>query len=104
MKTSTILRRARALIEDPERWCQYGYRDGNKRCALAALGVRFVKKSGISIVPARSRDAYDSLVQASGYEFGTEYISQVNDNSGHAAVMDLYDIAISAAMSDEEAR
>lgn len=92
--TADVLRRAKALIADPEDWCQ-GYREGWdgdrwRRCAVGALGAAKADL-GLLCFNAPNRALCDAMPK-------TYYaVAEFNDASTHADVMALYDRAIAAA-------
>lgn len=98
MKTSEVLIKAQELIRDPGKWCQGAFERDGAYCALGALGWRFRCVDRIpneGVVYEYLQPIVDALV-------GRHWtVSSYNDSHSHADVMDLFDIAISAAMSDE---
>jgi hypothetical protein len=59
---ATTLRSAKALIADPENWCQHALkRDGHRRCAVHA----FFSVGGAPPTTMAGRVAWDSLLKAS---------------------------------------
>lgn len=90
MKVSRVLQDARWRIRKPSLWCKHFVRIGNKRCAVGAL-------------PPPSSFRYGSSRQALIDVLPPGYvnISDFNDAHQHADVLALYDVAISAALSDE---
>jgi hypothetical protein len=94
-----VLRAARKLIEDPEHWTTAALaRDANGKevppdageavrwCAYGACVV--VSRSGLLM--DLSQRALEKAASASG----GGGVEAVNDNDGHAAVLELYDTAI----------
>ncbi len=106
MKPSEALQAARALIEDRGNWCKGALMirtlDGHeRRCAFGAANA---------VPGGMSFPACDYLTRAAEAVVDDRYdpkkhnpVTHINDECGHAAVMDLYDVAISAALSDEAA-
>jgi hypothetical protein len=109
-----VLREARALIADPDRWCQ-GYEavDANgvfidstapqavRWCALGALG-RVANRRQLR--STEMLDVDEALDEASRLYGKT--VDHVNDEDGHAAVLRVYDAAIAdveAALERERA-
>lgn len=97
MKTSDILQRARALIEDERNWCTGQYFKGKRMCAVGAIQRAHVSAVDYLHPVLATLDN----VTTSVCDSATSRVHDVNDKYGHVAVMELYDIAISAAMSDE---
>lgn len=98
MKASEILQKARARIEDPCNWCQEELRIGRRRCALGAIGLPDARQIDSWLFSAARVVIGDRPM---GNRFNE--VTFVNDVDGHAAVLEMYDIAISMAMSDEAA-
>ncbi len=103
-EVAAVLRDARALIEDPERWTKRGFVSYNavgleSYCALGAVAE--LKISGKRIPTADRADAWYSLAVAAG---GTHWsaVGYFNDgpDTSHADVLALFDRAI----ADEEGR
>ena len=96
-----IIERARELIEDEHHWCR-GYLavDGDgisadptgpqavKRCALAALIAAAYQ------LTSNRRWAYDLALNALRPRCGSNTVVLVNDHTGHAAVLALFDAAV----------
>lgn len=111
MKTSTRLKRARELIANKRNWTVRTFaRDRNKAsCSIysrratcfCAGGALMRVSRGLSYEPYRTVREY--LIDAAYLEFG-KGVTVVNDRCGHAAVLRMYDIAISMALSDEAER
>ena len=108
--TADKLRRAKALIEDPENWCQGIYArdakglalksrevatDGVAFCAIGAL-VRATQNRDVVWVDGKETK---KLWEAAKELFG-HAPARVNDNLGHAAVMHMYERAIELAEQD----
>ena len=102
MNTLEILKAARALIEDPERWCQgveavnaagdpvAAVTEGACRwCAVGALG-RTAPQGGLGLL-----DAFRGHLRALGYSGDCfNDLVLLNDNVGHDAVLAAFDAAI----------
>lgn len=106
-----VLVRARARIEDPSRWCRFGYAEdgvGNRALATDSVSTRFCALgSVIAELGADRRDAFQReivgyLSRSSDELFG-ELPARVNDYRGHAAVMAIYDRAINRTLDEEAA-
>ena len=82
---------AKARIADPENWWDGRSRIGNRRCAQSAI-----------VGHGMLNGAWDALKTSSRLLFDRPLPRQVNDdpNLGHSAVMQLYDHAISRALSE----
>lgn len=99
MKPSETLQRARALIEDYDRWCTGTFRRGARRCVEGA----FSKVSGGDLgEPASYGVGWTYVDELARAEWGMPAYA-VNDECGHLSVLRLLDWATSAALSDEAA-
>lgn len=87
MKISRVLQEARWRIRKPDLWCQGFMRIDNRSCAVGAL-------RGDSRL-----ESWDALHDA--LPPGWPGVAGFNDSNQHADVLALYDVAISAALSDE---
>jgi hypothetical protein len=100
--TKEVLIRAKSLIEDPKHWAQnyYAYSaegtmtgvDSEDAVSWCALGATFKMTNG-------EADLASELLQAASVDLfsdGYDVIS-VNDELGHASVMQMYDKAIELA-------
>jgi hypothetical protein len=98
-----ILERARALIENERHWCPgdlardgYGFpvspTDGSatQRCALGALVAAAHEFTGDADL------AHHFAATAMRPLVGATSLSHLNDTQGHAAVRELFDLAIAA--------
>ena len=98
-----VLERARALIEDERHWCRgelardavglsVGPTDGSavKRCALGALVAAACE------VTSDPRLAHELALTAMRPLVGTTSLTHINDVEGHAAVLILFELAITA--------
>ena len=99
MNTKEVLIKARELISDPNNWTAHAYaRDAKGErveinspaaCKFCALGA-VQRVIGRPHDPSLSRKAWNALhEQTSDYS-----VASVNDNEGHAAVMEMFDKAI----------
>lgn len=99
MKSSDRLQSARARIEDPKNWCQGVFVDEDGRyCAIGALadwGSSEHSDHELGILNMAS------VAFEMPFAFDETFAHDVNDRLGHSAVMDMYDVAISMALSDE---
>lgn len=106
MKTSTLLQRAKGRIENREHWCVGELAtdvrgeptlptadDSWRWCALGAINAESGK--------VHQSPAMEVLELIAGGDLEVDSVVEVNDVFGHEAVMQLYDCAISAALSDE---
>lgn len=98
--TIEILKAARELIADPNRWCQDVYaRDATGKdvvpddpaaCQWCALGAieRF------SEPPSYALEAIAALIPDRSLPAARMQVPDVNDTDGHAAVLEMFDAAI----------
>jgi len=115
VKTSEVLLRARALIEDPRNWTVGVYRvekNGHLRhCAVGAHSVILGFPADMALrTPGEHSETcgWEHLLGAAAHvgmmdPFRTCGVEPetINDNFGHNAVLEMFDIAISMALSDE---
>lgn len=100
MKLSTLLRRARQRIDHPCKWTRGHFvAPGGAVCALGALGFR----GGFEPERGRKNDAARLLGEAASAVVPGAGVVDINDTRGYRYVMEMYDIAISMALSDEAA-
>lgn len=103
MKTSEVLKAAKARIATPETWTQDVFAKDNEGCEImgySRFAVCFCSIGAIQAVTSKGRD------------FGAEYylnrqtygnIAKFNDSHTHEEVMAAWDRAIAAAEADEAA-
>jgi hypothetical protein len=104
---SDLLRNAKSLISNPERWCQgaHSLRANGAHClgsdpdAVAWCAGGAVWRIG-SDNPAVRDEALRILTLAARETFGEDHLA-VNDRLGHAAVMRMLDVAIRLADEKE---
>ena len=89
------LRRAKALIDTPEKWCQGTRRNDDGQ--LCARGAMLVAIRGNTSEPYRLTGPARKYLRLAAKERG--YFSEVylNDGCDHAAVMRMFDLAIALA-------
>jgi hypothetical protein len=86
LSTAEVLRRARKVIEDPERWTQGAYsRDGGKRCAAGAIYCQDAPVDDRAV-------AYSVLWAVVGSR-----VEGFNDSHSHTEVLAAFDKAIAEA-------
>ena len=90
-----VLRRAKALIDTPEKWCQGARR--NDEGQLCARGAMLVATLGNTSGPYRLTGPARKYLRLAAQEQG--YFSEVylNDGCDHATVMGMFDRAIALA-------
>jgi plasmid maintenance system killer protein len=96
------LRAGRARIADPADWCQRQLTDGRRYCAIGALYADVPCLTAADATPAENHlrePVRVAFSQAADELFGL-WPMHVNDDLGHAAVLQVYDRAITV----EEAR
>ena len=93
-----VLRRAKALIDTPDKWCQGARR--NDEGQLCARGAILVATCGSTSGPYRLTGPARLYLRLAAQEQG--YFSEVylNDGCDHAAVMGMFDLAIAKAEKD----
>jgi hypothetical protein len=96
-----IIKEARTLIADEKNWCrrQMAYdRDGVTLCATDSKAAKFCAYGGlIAAAHHMTKDcgrAYDLASHTVSYFGGSSALIEVNDLEGHAAVLALFDEAI----------
>lgn len=85
----TQLKAAKALISDPEHWCQNQATGHDSRCAYVAMAM----VSGLTSVDWIS---YPTLRRASK-QMGHKCPIHLNDETDHPTVMKMFDLAIQLA-------
>lgn len=102
METLELLRKARDLISDPERWVQSWFsvnKDGNPVVGNNGPAVRWCALGAVHhFAPdyASSMAAKAALRRSVGGP-----VSHVNDRQGHAAVMEMFDRTIARLELEE---
>src|SRR5581483_7133830 len=100
MKVADVLRKAKALIETPEKWCKgFMVRDG-RYCALGALltaNEKPVTNTEIDWCNAKVACGYKELDQVMPPEVDTVGVFEYNDGHNHSDVMARFDEAIALA-------
>lgn len=108
------LKAAKALIADMSNWtqgtycrqsdgsaCQSHPQDATQFCAVGALWMVLGSKEGFYPMVYRSENTVAGRLLNYASKIGTSYTHphpvKVNDNLGHAAVMQMYDVAIEKA-------
>jgi hypothetical protein len=98
-----IVERARALIADKEHWCRGELARDARGMGVCPLSNDAVKRCGLGALVASAHEitrghrmAYDLATRAMQPLYGTATLVKVNDVSGHAAVLALFDEVIGA--------
>lgn len=114
MKTSEVLRRAKAVIADPEKWTQGAFARGSAdagksfkdACSLCAVGAVYAITDDLGVggkkIFQRVLCCLGSALAMSGeppHDFAE--VIKFNDTHTHAEVMALFDRAIEAAEKEE---
>lgn len=97
MSTVEVLKKARALIEDPERWTQGAMkrRDG-RMCAVGAVLVARGRKRPL-LLDAQTDPAVAALAghdDDEAHYWAYSEVTDLNDSYSHPAVLDLFDVTI----------
>jgi hypothetical protein len=101
--TVEILKAARALIEDPERWTQHEYAvkgDGSGTFSLDVDARQWCATGALQRVLAgqiASETEAFIILESAAQDLDVDGIIGVNDELGHAAVMQMYNKAIEIA-------
>lgn len=99
---TTVLREARALIADENRWCtEVMATDMQGNSCAVYDGVKFCAIGALEKVSDDNEEATQFLCEAAMALFSRPEPYEVNDTLGHAATMRMYDEAIRAADADE---
>jgi hypothetical protein len=93
MNTLKALITARTLIENESHWCQHEARDGNRRCALAALADASGQLNDTRPALAVLCEALPKAFRRNA-EYSIESIAVFNDMHAHSKVLALFDRAI----------
>lgn len=100
MKPSEILRKAKALIDTPEKWTQGTYARDSQDNASSILGDQACKFCSLGALHKVSDSVYFSMNYLEKI-FGAP-IDAFNDTHTHAEVMAKWDEAIALAEDDEK--
>lgn len=103
--TADKLREAKALIEDPERWCQGALRR-DKYGNAGAIGGEVVERCADGAVAEvlgqyRTDDPVFAPLNAAAVEMGFENSACLNESTDHPTVMKMFDRAIELAEREE---
>ena len=90
-ETADILRRAKALIDTPEKWCQHSMKVGDRICSIYALNS----------IDVYGYQRYGNFLVRAAMELFGHYPSIVN-SLGHAETMQMWDRAIELAEQGSE--
>lgn len=104
MKTSEVLTKAKALIENPENWIQgdYSSKSGTCFCSFGAV-AKVLNVCNFSSHVDHHAFALKEVVQDSEkFETPSENFAAYNDRSTHAEVMEAFDKAIALSISRGE--
>lgn len=93
MLTSEVLRKARGLLDAPEKWSCHGWGTDDQPCVIHALKI--VTRDEVFAVC--HTDAYKLFKRVVGC-----YPGDFNDRSGHAEVLAAFDTAIAWAEAMEQ--
>ncbi len=94
----SVLRRAKALIDTPDRWCKGARR--NDEGQLCARGAMLVATRGTTSGPYRLTGPARTYLRLAAQEQGYFCEVYLNDGGDHAAVMKMFDRAIALAERD----
>lgn len=95
--TIDLLRRARALIENPDHWSDRDWGDGKpRRC----LGHALHTAKGLDLMATPTCELADRALYAVAKWRGASTIGEYNDTHSHAEALDLIDRAIELANRD----
>lgn len=103
MTPSEILRKAKALIDTPEKWIQEAYAVNDKGWEVELSNpsaCKFCSLGAIHRINDDNDDAHDATFDYLKNAMGT-YVDGYNDTHTHAEVMAKWDEAISLAEADE---
>ena len=104
MTTVEILRAARELISDPARWTRGKYgatATGNHVRGDDPQAIRWCAYGAIEKVVGNSSWDAEMILSEAAHP---HVVIHINDELGHAAVLDLYDRAIALAEQEEAAK
>lgn len=105
MKSSEVLRRAKARISDPTRWCCGHFARSAAGVHTTSTDPRARSWCAIGAVLAESETVENGHLDSSAIRWlarvaGAETVGSLNDRVGHAGVMNLFDEAIAASELD----
>lgn len=104
MKTSEVLTKAKALIENPENWMQgdYSNKNGTCFCSLGAI-AKVLDVCNFNDHVDHFTLALEEVVKDSEkFQTPNENFAAYNDRSTHAEVMEAFDKAIALSLSRGE--
>jgi hypothetical protein len=98
-----IVERARALIADEQHWCRRHLAEDVNGVVVPPTSARAVKRCGLGALIAAAHQLtndFDAAHQLGHEALGPHYraatLMQINDISGHAAVLALFDEVVAA--------
>lgn len=100
MKTSEILIKAKALINNPDKWMQGDYTDGNNCfCSLGAIAeVTGAYPCDVSNLKA-AITLREVVADSDRFQASAENFAAYNDRSNHEEVMQAFDKAINLCVN-----
>lgn len=103
MAPADILRAARARIEDPKNWQQGWYAstaDGRRTMGSDPDAACFCAYGALDNAGASESGEISALLEAAAVRLFNQDLIDVNDQEGHAAVLQVFDAAIAAAEAE----
>jgi hypothetical protein len=98
-----IVERARALIADESHWCRGELARDSNGMGVCAMSEGAVKRCGLGAlimaayqITSDRQEAVGLAIKAMRPLHGSATLMQINDTSGHAAVLALFDEVIAA--------
>ena len=104
MKASEALRKAKALIEDPQHWCQGVYakgKSGREVDVKSRYADQWCAAGAMDKVNPRNTFSGDLYLNRAARDLYDQHFITVNDRLAHMDVMRMYDRAIELALEDE---
>ena len=101
-KACEILKRAKNLIEDKQKWCQRTWavdENGRPVSPLGESAVKWCSKGAIrrEAALAAATVSTEAYLYDAAHKLGYEGVAALNDLGGHSKAMEAFDVAIKAA-------
>ena len=100
-ETAALLRKAKALIDTPEKWCQGAMAlDRLGRVCFDPMGSYVVRRCAIGAAATIDGCGWSRPLKAAAKEMGYRDPGDLNDRTDHLTVMRMFDRAIELAREE----